>query len=100
MVKRMKTIRAPKGKICEFAIYARLLNNPRGEMAPRLARYVLTLGFNDAERARIDELADRNQRGCASPDECDELLKYDNAGHLLALLHSKARKALKKRKAS
>jgi len=100
MVMHMKTTSAQKTKISEFAIFARLLSNSRGEMAPPLARYILTLGFNDAERARIDEFTDRNQRGVASSDERDELLNYVKASHLLALLHSKARKALKKRKVS
>jgi hypothetical protein len=69
-------------------------------MSPRLARYVLTLGFNADEQARMDDLAIRNQDGRLTSDEHQELLSYVRAGHLLALLHSKARKALKKRKAS
>ena len=84
----------------ELAIFARLLSNHQGDMSPHLARYVLTLGFSDAERARMDDLAVRNQDGRLSPDEHDELMNYVKAGHWLALLHSKARKALKKRKVS
>jgi hypothetical protein len=65
-----------------------------------LARYLLTLGFPDDDQARMRELAARNQEGSLSPAEKEELLNYVKAGHLLALLHSTARKALKKRKAS
>jgi hypothetical protein len=36
----------------------------------------------------MNELADRNQGGRASPEEHDELMSYIKAGHLLALLHS------------
>ena len=97
---RMATTPAGKTKTSEFAIFARLLSNHEGDMSPRLARYVLTLGFSAAEQARMDDLAVRNQDGCLSPDQHDELMNYVKAGHLLALLHSRARKALKKRKVS
>jgi hypothetical protein len=96
----MTVLRFSNGKPGELAIFARLLSNSEGNMSPRLARYVLTLGFTGAEQARMNDLADRNQRGRASPEEHDELMSYVKAGHLLALLHSKARKALKKRKVS
>jgi hypothetical protein len=95
---RMATTPAGKTKTSEFAVVARLLSNHKGEMSPRLARYVLTLGFSGVEQARMDELAVRNQEGLLSPEEHDELMNYVKAGHLLALLHSKARKALKERK--
>jgi hypothetical protein len=97
---RMATTLAGKTKTSELAIFARLLSNHKGDMSPRLARYVLTLGFAVAERARMDDLAVRNQEGRLSRDEHDELMSYVKAGHLLALLHSKARKAFKKRKVS
>jgi hypothetical protein len=97
---RMATIPTGKTKTTELAIFARLLSNHKGEMSPRLARYVLTLGFSVAERARMDDLAVGNQEGRLAPDEHEELMSYVKAGHLLALLHSKARKALKKRKVS
>ena len=44
------------------------------------------------------ELALRNQDGRLSVDEKEELQNFVKAGHLLALLHSKARKSLKQRK--
>jgi len=89
-----------KSKPSEFAIFARLLSNHKTDMSPRLARYLLTLGFNADEQARMRELAARNQVSQLTPTEHDELMGYVKAGHLLALLHSKARKALKTRKAS
>jgi len=97
---RMAITPADRTRTSEFAIFARLLSNHKGDMSPRLARYMLTLGFNVAEQARMHELAVRNQDGRLSADEHDELMNYVKAGHLLALLHSKARKALKKRKVS
>jgi hypothetical protein len=65
-----------------------------------LARYVLTLGFSDEEQTRMRDLAARNQEGAASPLEHEELMSYVRAGHLLALLHAKARSALKKQEVS
>ena len=84
----------------DIAIFGRLLNNSKGNMSPELARYVLTLGFTEADQSRMRELAASNQRGGLSGEERQELMSYVKAGHLLALIHSKARKALKKRKVS
>ena len=44
------------------------------------------------------DLAERNQEGSLSSEEQEELQNYVKAGHLLALLHSKARKSLKHRR--
>ena len=46
------------------------------------------------------ELAEKNQQGSLSSGDQEELQNYVKAGHLLALLHSKARKSLKAKKAS
>ena len=48
----------------------------------------------------MDDLAVRNQAGRLTADEHEELMNYVKAGHLLALLHSQARKALNRRKVS
>jgi len=79
----------------EGGILARLVESGRGRMAPALAKYVLTLGFDQEDQDRMTDLAARNQAGRLSPTECDELMGYVRAGHLLAFLHSRARKALK-----
>jgi hypothetical protein len=96
----MATKLTHKPKTSELAIFARLLSNGKGEMSSPLARYILTLGFSETEQTRINDLAVRNQEGNISSDEHDELMNYVKAGHLLALLHSRARKAIKKRKVS
>jgi hypothetical protein len=61
---------------------------------------VLTLGFGEEDQARMSELAERNQAGALSAPEQQELHNYVKAGHLLALLHSKARKSLNRKKVS
>jgi len=87
-------------KTTEAGIFGRILTNCKEVMTHELSRYVLTLGFSDAEQARMQDLATRNQENNLSADERQELMNYVRAGHLLALLHSKARKSLKKRRVS
>ncbi len=96
----MATKNNRKSTSTDIGIFGRLLSEHPGEMSTDLARYVLVLGFGEADRLHMEELASRNQQGRLSHDEHEELMGYVKAGHLLALLHSKARKALKKRKAS
>jgi hypothetical protein len=84
----------------EIAIFARLIQSEKGDLAPDLARYLLTLGFPAADQQRMSELAERNQHGDLKGEEREEMLSYVRTSHLLALLHSKARKSLKRRRAS
>lgn len=96
---REATLPATKDRTAtsEVAVFSRLLTNGRREMGPQLARYILGLGFSAADQARMQELAEKNQAGPITPQERDELFSYVKAGHLLAILQSKARKALKKK---
>ena len=84
----------------EVAIFGRLIRAADGNLSRELARFILTVGFDAADQARMQDLAARNQEGALSPEEKEELLSFVKAGHLLALLHSKARKSLRKQKAS
>lgn len=84
-------------RLSEAAIFGRLLDAAKGEMSQQLADYILTLGFGEKDQARMKELAARNQDGLLSAEEVEELQSYVKVSHLLALFHSKARKALKKK---
>jgi hypothetical protein len=79
----------------EVTILARVLGNEEGQLPPELARYFLTLGFNEREKARMHDLAVRNQDDALSPAEKEELFAYAKAGTLLAILKSRARRALR-----
>jgi hypothetical protein len=79
----------------EIAIFARLIKANDSNLSRELARYILTLGFDEQDQARMSELAERNQDGTLAPKELAELQSYVKAGHMLALLHSKARRSLK-----
>jgi hypothetical protein len=84
----------------EVAIFGRLIDAAKGDLSAELARYILTLGFGEDDQSRMNDLAGRNQQGALTPEERDELQSYVKASHMLALLHSKARKSLKRRKVS
>jgi hypothetical protein len=90
------TTQTDKPRVSEAVLFGRLLANGRGEMSPELARYVLILGFDNDDQAHMRDLAARNQESLLSPEEQEELQGYVKAGHLLALLQSQARKALRK----
>jgi hypothetical protein len=79
----------------EVTILARILGNGRGQLPPQIARYLLTLGFSDRDKARMHRLAVRNQKDTLLPAEKEELLAYARAGTVLSILKSKARRALK-----
>jgi hypothetical protein len=96
----MPTTRAAKSGTSEVAIFARLIQADDGNLSQELARYILTLGFGKADQAHMHDLAERNQDGALSDVEREELDNYVKAGHLLALLQSKARKSLKRKNAS
>jgi hypothetical protein len=89
-----------KTRTSELAIFGRLLKTDGGDLPRELARYILTLRFDEEDQTRMRDLAERNQEGVLSGDEQEELQSYVKAGHLLALLHAKARKSLKPRRVS
>jgi hypothetical protein len=91
----MATAASTKDRPSEIAIFARLLENGRAKLSPSLARYILTLGFDADDQHRMGELAERNQGSELTQDEHEELMSFVKVGHLLAMLHSRARKALK-----
>jgi hypothetical protein len=88
----------------EVTILARILGNERGQLPRDLARYFLDLTFSDRDKARMHDLAVRNQSDALTLAEKDELFAFGKAGDLLAILKSKARRTLgvkpKKRNAS
>ncbi len=82
----------------EIAIFGRLIKADKTNLSVELARYILTLGFDEEDQNRMTELAQENQEGSLASEEKLELENFVKAGHLVALLHSKARKTLKPRR--
>ena len=81
----------------EITILARILGNEEGRLPPDMARYILTLGFGERDRARMHDLAVRNQEGALAASEKDELVAYAKAGTLLSILKSRARRVLRRK---
>lgn len=91
---------AANERTSEIAIFARLIKADEGNLTRGLARYLLTLGFDADDQARMRDLAARNQEGNLAREEHEELLNYVKSGHMLALLQSKARRSLRTRQRS
>jgi hypothetical protein len=59
-----------------------------------MARYLLKLRFSERDRARMHDVAERNQGDALFPAEQEELFAYAKAGTVLSILKSKARRTL------
>ena len=81
-------------KASEGDILARVIEPQTPDLDPDVARAFLKFGFGEADRAAMHELAVRNQDDDLSPGEKAQLENYVRVGHLLAILHSKARRSL------
>ena len=82
----------------EVDLLGRILGNGGEDFPPKLARYLLSVGFSAEDKARMHKLAVNNQNAALTPEEHADLLRYANVGCLLGILQSKARKSLKKAK--
>ena len=78
----------------EMSIFARILDNDRGRLSRSLARSFLKPGFSDQDKPRMHDLVVRNQNDELTHAEKEELFAFGRAGDLLAILKSKARRAL------
>ena len=65
----MPRSRSTAPPLSEVALFGRLIKAKDGTLAPDLARYLLTLGFDQEDQARMKDLAERNQDGALSREE-------------------------------
>jgi hypothetical protein len=68
-----------------------------GELSPSAARALLKFRFSECDHALMGELAAKARAGSLTPDEQTELDTFERLGCLLDIVHSKARRALKKK---
>lgn len=87
---------APAIGTSEAELWERLLDPAGPELSSEAARYILNLRFPDPDIARMHALAEKAREGALTLDEHIELDNYERVGHVLSLMKSKARKALKK----
>jgi hypothetical protein len=69
-------------------------------MSPDAARYLLSIDFGEADRQRMEYLAERSEGGALTAEEEAEFDSYLHIGNLLAVMQSKARVALGERPSS
>jgi hypothetical protein len=79
----------------EVTILARVFDDEHGLLPRELARAIVDLDFSERDKARMHDLAVRNQGDALSPGEKEELYGFAKAGTLLSILQSKARRTLK-----
>ena len=78
----------------EVTILARFLTNGSGPLPKSLARYILSLTISQQDKARMHELAVRNQDDALTPDEKKEMQNFGKAATVLSILKSNARRTL------
>jgi hypothetical protein len=78
----------------EVSVLARFLDNENGMLAHDVARYILAQQMSERDKARMHDLAVRNQADVLTDAEKEELAAFGKAGDLLAILKSKARRSL------
>jgi hypothetical protein len=69
-----------------------------GELSPSVARALLKLRFAERDHARMGKLSAKARTGTLTAQEQIELDTFERLGCLLDILHSQARRALKKPK--
>ena len=80
----------------EAAILSRLIRPDDDSLTPEAAEGLLRIRFDSRELERMHELATKNQEDRLTSAEKDEMDNYRHVSFLLDLMHSKARRSLKK----
>ncbi len=78
----------------EVAILARILGNEDDRLSADFARYILDREISGRDKARMHDLAVRNQNDELTPAEKEELHGFAKAASLLSILKSRARRTL------
>jgi len=79
----------------EAAIWARLMQAQKDDLSPEAAEFLLAIDFGESDRERMLQLAERSEAGTLTAEEQIEFDGYLHVGNLLAVMQSKARRALK-----
>jgi len=80
----------------DTAILSRLIRPEDDNLPAEAAEALLFIRFDARDLDRMHELAEKNQEDRLSPAERSEMENYCRVSFLLDLLHSKARRSLKK----
>jgi hypothetical protein len=85
----------PTSTRSEVIIWSRVIDPEKNGLSVAAARALLELRFSDQDKARMSELAEKNNEGLLSRSEREELEGYVKVGDVLSLLHLKAKRSLK-----
>ena len=77
-------------------VFSRILEPHRPGLSAAAARSLLRLDFPPRDRERMNTLAEKARQGTLTAEDDQELNSYIEAGHLLAIIQSKARRSLRK----
>jgi hypothetical protein len=77
------------------AIWERILLPAKEDLSAEQARYFLRLKFPPGDVRRMNALSAKARTGTLTAEEDEELENYIRIGHLLGILQSRARQALK-----
>jgi len=86
--------------VTEADIFSRLIDAANPTLTPEAAAGILQLKYSEADHARMEELAEKSNKGMLSPEERREFESYVFVGDVLSLLKSKARLSLRKQPAA
>jgi hypothetical protein len=78
----------------EVTILSRFLTNGERPLSKSLARHILGLTISERDKARMHDLALRNQHDELTPAEKKEMHDYGKAATVLSIFKSKARRTL------
>ncbi len=82
-------------KTTEGAIWGRVIRPAQDGLSAEAAQAFLGLRFDQADRQRMHELAEKAREGILTPEEKEEVAAYERVGSLLSLLKAKARLCLR-----
>ena len=80
----------------ETDIIGRVIDPSNPNLTLAAAQGLLSLGYSEADHARMSELAAKSNQGTLTPTERRELESYVFVGDLLSMLKSKARVSMQK----
>ncbi|MCI0358283.1 MAG: hypothetical protein L0211_07355 [Planctomycetaceae bacterium] len=94
----MTTTSSPADVDWESEILSRVIDPDSPTFSVDASRAIIALGFDKADLARMNSLAESGRQGQLSPEENAELEAYLLVGRFLALIQAKARVSLRVQK--
>jgi hypothetical protein len=81
----------------DAAILRRIFEPEKPTLSIAVARVILGLDFNEADKALMRQLSSKAKLGTLTSEEQAAANSYERVGHVINILQSKARKSLKRR---